>query len=42
MKYLYTLYFDPTNLNSVYELLTSELGNSAALDTLINEQNYWN
>jgi len=42
MKYLYTLYFDSTNLNSVYELLTSELGNSEVLDTLVNEQNYWN
>ena len=42
MKYLYTLYFDSTDLNSVYQLLTSELGNSAVLDTLIDKQNYWN
>ncbi len=42
MKYLYTLYFDSTNLNSVYQLLTSELGSSATLDTLVNKQNYWN
>lgn len=41
MKYLYKLHFDSANLNSVYELLTTELGNSAALDTLIKQQNYW-
>ncbi|MDH5608634.1 MAG: hypothetical protein OEY56_04085 [Cyclobacteriaceae bacterium] len=32
---------DSTNLNSVYQLLIAELGKSAALDTLLNEQNYW-
>jgi len=42
LKYLYTLYFDSTNLHTVYQLLATEIGNSVALDTLLNKGIYWN
>lgn len=43
MQYLYDLHFEgPIKLNRIYDLLSSELGESATLDSLLNSERYWN
>ena len=43
IKYLYNYYIgDTTNLNSTYELLALELGESQTLDSLVNNGSLWN
>lgn len=43
LKYLYNYYTqDSVNLNEIYQLLASELGNSETLDSLVNAGSFWN
>ena len=42
IQYLYNLYFHSPHLNEVYKLLANELGNSEALDSLIESERFWN